>query len=102
MRVCLDATILLHVASPIALENHNEDFFVKPAVAGVNRALTFAKKHNIKKVVLTSSVAAIFDSMEKKSYYDESDWSDPENPRNKPLFKKQDFGRTSCMGFCRK
>ena len=71
---------LLHVASPIALENHDEDFFVKPAVAGVNRALKFAKKHNIKKVVLTSSVAAIFDTMEKKSYYDESDWSDPENP----------------------
>ena len=93
---------LLHVASPIALENHNEDFFVKPAVAGVNRALTFAKKHNIKKVVLTSSVAAIFDTMEKKSYYDESDWSDPENPSNKSLFKKQDFGRKSCMGFCRK
>ena len=60
---------LLHVASPIALESHDEDFFVKPAVAGVNRALKFAKKHNIKKVVLTSSVAAIFDTMEKKSYY---------------------------------
>ena len=43
---------LLHVASPIALENNNEDFFVKPAVAGVNRALTFAKKHHIKRLYL--------------------------------------------------
>ena len=43
---------LIHVASPIALDTHNEDFFVKPAVAGVNRALTFAKKHNIKKLYL--------------------------------------------------
>ena len=71
---------LLHVASPIALENHDEDFFVKPAVAGVNRAMKFAKKHNLKKVVLTSSVAAIYETMESKSYYDENDWSDPENP----------------------
>ena len=65
---------LLHVASPIALENHDEDFFVKPAVAGVKRAMKFAK------VVLTSSVAAIYETMESKSYYDETDWSDPENP----------------------
>ena len=71
---------VLHVASPIALENHDEDFFVKPAVAGVKRAMKFAKKHNVKKVVLTSSVAAIFETMESKSYYDESDWSDPQNP----------------------
>ena len=71
---------LLHVASPIALENHDEDFFVKPAVAGVKRAMKFAKKHNVKKVVLTSSVAAIFETMETKSYYDETDWSDPDNP----------------------
>ena len=71
---------LIHVASPIALENHDEDFFVKPAVAGVKRAMKFAKKHNVKKVVLTSSVAAIFETMETKSYYDETDWSDPDNP----------------------
>ena len=71
---------LIHVASPIALERKSEDFFVKPAVAGVKRALKFAKKHNIKKVILTSSVAAIYHGIELKEYYDESDWSDPENP----------------------
>ena len=71
---------LIHVASPIALESQSEDFFVKPAVAGVKRALKFAQKHSVKKVVLTSSVAAIFHGMELKEYYDENDWSDPENP----------------------
>ena len=35
---------LLHVASPLALENHTEDYFVKPAVEGAKRALKFAKK----------------------------------------------------------
>lgn len=71
---------VLHVASPISLDDQNEDYFVKPAVAGVKRALKFAKKYNINKVVLTSSVAAIFDTMEKKNHFDESDWSDPNNP----------------------
>ena len=71
---------VLHVASPLALENHTEDYFVKPAVEGAMRALKFAKKHNVKKVVLTSSVAAIFETGIEKVDYDENDWSDPENP----------------------
>ena len=68
---------LLHVASPISISTKDEEFFVGPAVAGVNRAMKFAQKHNVKKVVLTSSVAAIFETTVLKQYYDESDWSDP-------------------------
>ena len=68
---------LLHVASPISISTKDEEFFVGPAVAGVNRAMKFAQKHNLKKVVLTSSVAAIFETTVLKQYYDESDWSDP-------------------------
>ena len=29
---------LLHIASPLSVKVHDEDFFVKPAVAGVKRA----------------------------------------------------------------
>jgi dihydroflavonol-4-reductase len=68
---------LLHVASPISISTKDEEFFVGPAVAGVNRAMKFAKNHGLKKVVLTSSVAAIFETSVLKQYYDESDWSDP-------------------------
>ena len=56
------------------MANHGENF-VGPAVSGA-KALKFAKKHNVK-VVLTSSVAAIFETTVLKEYYDESDWSDP-------------------------
>ena len=90
---------LLHVASPIALENHNEDFFVKPAVAGVKRAFEFAKKHNVKKVVLTSSVAAIFDTLEEKTYYDETDWSDPENPSISHYSKSKTLSERAAWDF---
>ena len=68
---------LMHVASPLTFEKESEEYFVGPAVAGVQRAFRFAKKHNVKRVVLTSSVAAIFETPDSKEYYDESDWSDP-------------------------
>ena len=90
---------LLQVASPIALENHDEDFFVKPAVAGVKRAFKFAKKHNVKKVVLTSSVAAIFDTLEEKTYYDETDWSDPDNPSISHYSKSKTLAERAAWDF---
>ena len=90
---------LLHVASPIALENYDEDFFVKPALAGVKRAFKFAKKHNVKKVVLTSSVAAIFDTLEEKTYYDETDWSDPDNPSISHYAKSKTLAERAAWDF---
>ena len=90
---------LLHVASPLALENHTEDYFVKPAVAGAKRALKFAKKHSVKKVVLTSSVAAIFETGEEKVFYDESDWSDPDNPNISNYAKSKTLAEMAAWDF---
>ena len=59
----------------------------------------YTKKHNIKKVVLTSSVAAIFDTMEKKSYYDESDWSDPNNPAISHYSKSKTLAERAAWDF---
>jgi dihydroflavonol-4-reductase len=90
---------LLHVASPISLDRTDEDYFVKPAIDGVNRALSFAKKHNVKKVVLTSSVAAIFDTLEKKTHFDESDWSDPDNPAISAYSKSKTLAERAAWDF---
>ena len=90
---------LLHVASPISLEHTDEEYFVQPAVDGVKRALRFAKKHNVKKVVLTSSVAAIFDTMEKKTSFDESDWSDPNNPAISAYSKSKTLAERAAWEF---
>ncbi|MDC1150720.1 aldehyde reductase [Gammaproteobacteria bacterium] len=90
---------LLHVASPISLERTDEDYFVQPAIDGVKRALLFAKKYNIKKVVLTSSVAAIFDSLEKKDVYDESDWSDTDNPHISAYSKSKTLAERAAWEF---
>ena len=40
---------LMHVASPLTFEKESEEYFVGPAVAGVQRAFRFAKKHNVKR-----------------------------------------------------
>ena len=90
---------VLHVASPLALENHTEDYFVKPAVEGAMRALKFAKKHNVKKVVLTSSVAAIFETGIEKVDYDENDWSDPDNPKISNYAKSKTLAEKAAWDF---
>ena len=72
---------VLHVASPFVLTPESEDFFVKPAVEGSLRVLKLANKHKIKKLVLTSSFAAMADTLEEKDSFDETDWSDP-NKKN--------------------
>ena len=51
---------VLHVASPFILEvPSDEDVLIKPAVDGTLRVLNACSKANVKKVVLTSSVAAV-------------------------------------------
>jgi dihydroflavonol-4-reductase len=70
---------LLHVASPFVLSNETEDFFVRPAVDGALRALKFANKHGIKKVVLTSSFAAVGDTFDGTVSFNETHWSDTTN-----------------------
>ena len=76
-----DCNYVLHVASPFVLTDEDEDFFVKPAVEGVQRALKFSKKHNVKKVILTSSFAAIHETLnDRQECFNEEDWSNPNKP----------------------
>lgn len=72
---------VLHVASPFVLSDESEEFFVKPAVEGATRALKFAQKHHVKKVVLTSSFAAVGDTFDGTQSFDETHWSDTSNER---------------------
>ena len=76
-----DCNYVLHVASPFVLTDEDEDFFVKPAVEGVQRALKFSKKHNVKKVILTSSFAAIHETLnDRQESFNEEDWSNLNKP----------------------
>ena len=67
---------VLHVASPFILEvPSDEDVLIRPAVDGTLRVLEACSRNDVKKVVLTSSVAAVAYGHEKSKIYDESDWS---------------------------
>ena len=70
-----DCTYVLHVASPILTKDPDPNALIKPAVEGLMRALKSSIKNNVKRFVMTSSVAAISRGTIKE-WYDENDWSD--------------------------
>jgi len=74
--------VLIHSASPFPIASpKDENELVRPAVEGTLRALRAAHKAGVKRVILTSSVAAIYgtDLPHGKSEFDETIWSDPEH-----------------------
>tara|TARA_B100000482_G_scaffold174547_1_gene143110 strand:- start:585 stop:1436 length:852 start_codon:yes stop_codon:yes gene_type:complete len=68
---------LLHLASPYPFKSpKDENEIIFPAVNGTNRVLRYAKKSNIKRVIVTSSVAAIsFGHSASKNTFDHNDWT---------------------------
>ena len=73
---------VLHVASPFPLElPKNENELIVPARDGALRVLRAARDAGAKRVVLTSSFAAVgWGRHEPDHVYTESDWTDPELP----------------------
>jgi nucleoside-diphosphate-sugar epimerase len=72
------STYVVHTASPypIAKPKH-EDLLIKPAVEGTMAVMRAAHKHKVKRVVITSSVVAIYFSADKKKVdFSVEDWSD--------------------------
>ncbi|MCW5713985.1 MAG: aldehyde reductase [Bauldia sp.] len=68
---------VLHVASPYPLNQPRDvNEVVRPAREGTLRVLTAARAAGVKRVVLTSSVAAIASARYDRTRFDESDWSD--------------------------
>lgn len=80
----LDAAIagqdyVVHTASPFPITTpKHEDDLIKPAVEGTMAVLRAAHKHKVKRVVVTSSCAAIFVQSPKnhKELFTEEDWTD--------------------------
>ncbi|KAL7666225.1 3-beta hydroxysteroid dehydrogenase/isomerase domain-containing protein [[Candida] zeylanoides] len=75
---------ILHVASPFPLnEPKNEDDLIIPAKEGALRVLRTADKvGGVKKIVLTSSVAAIGFGHPAGATFDESTWTELKNVKN--------------------
>jgi dihydroflavonol-4-reductase len=71
---------VLHVASPFpeTIPKH-EDELIVPAREGALRVLRAARDAGVKRVVLTSSFAAVgYGHAEQQAPFDETDWTDPD------------------------
>ena len=63
---------VMHVASPYPLSQpKDESILLKPAVEGTERVVSLAIKNNVRKIVLTSSVAAISSGHTKDQFSEE-------------------------------
>lgn len=81
---------MIHTASPVPLASPEEEHqVIKPAVDGTLAAMQGAHKHKLKRVVLTSSVAAIQCTKELKDVYNEDDWSSLDSPVMMPYYKSK-------------
>ncbi|MEL7106645.1 MAG: aldehyde reductase [Pseudomonadota bacterium] len=75
--------VLMHTASPLVLDSPKDpQDLIRPAVQGTLRAMKAAKAAGIKRVILTSSCAAIYKdaSKPKTAPSDETNWTTPDAP----------------------
>ncbi len=85
-----DCDFVLHVASPFILGvPKHEDDLIKPAISGTNYVISAAIKHGVKRVVMTSSVAAITDTHDGKIHFTEDEWSDAEHSKTTAYYKSK-------------
>jgi len=70
-------TYIVHVASPFQFSYKTDDDCLKPAIEGTENAVNAAIKHNVKRIVITSSAYSCFLTADKeKTEFSEKDWSD--------------------------
>ena len=90
---------VLHVASPFVIaEPKDENKMIKPAVEGTLRALKFARKARVKKVVLTSSTVAMAGD-KKKNHLTQNSWTNPETDKVSVYMKSKALAERAAWGF---
>lgn len=74
---------VIHTASPYNPENpKDENVLIAPALDGTLRVLRAAMKEDVRRLVLLSTIGAIFDGHEgERKEFSEADWSDVDHPR---------------------
>jgi nucleoside-diphosphate-sugar epimerase len=95
-------TGIFHVASPVpTIQPKNPEEVVGPAKAGTMHVLEAAKANGIERLVVTSSVAAIFGGISENRVYTADDWSDPDDPYMTPYSISKTIAEQAAWDFCR-
>lgn len=94
--------VLVHTASPLPMKQpRDENELIRPAVDGTLRALRAARTAGVRRVVLTSSSAAVTNRAPAtgKHRFDESDWSDPAWSGMTPYTKSKTLAERAAWDF---
>ena len=87
---------MVHTASPFPIAApKNEDELIRPAVDGTIAVMRGCQAAGVKKVVITSSIAAI--ASDKKTHFTSEDWADYEN--EKPYEKSKALAEKAAWDF---
>lgn len=92
---------VVHTASPFpARLPANEMELIAPARDGALRVLKAARSAAVRRVVLTSSIAAVIYG-HGKAPYAEGDWTDPQSPFATPYYRSKTFAERSAWDYAR-
>lgn len=99
-----DCKYVLHVASPIGIENpKDESEFIGPAVEGTLRVLRAARDGSVKRVVLTSSFGAIgYGHKPTVIPFTEEIWTNPNERGISPYIKSKTLAEKAAWDFVEK
>jgi len=97
-------TYVLHVASPFpALVPKDENELIVPAREGTLRVLRAARDGRVRRVVLTSSFAAIgYGHDQRQTPFTETDWTDPNGEGVTPYVKSKTLAERAAWDFIEK
>ncbi|MCW3848442.1 aldehyde reductase [Sphingomonas sp. LB-2] len=90
-----------HVASPFPINQpRDEQELIRPAVEGTLRVLRAARDAGVKRVVLTSSFAAIgYGHGKRKAIFTEADWTNLEGKGLQPYMKSKTLAERAAWDF---
>ena len=93
---------VMHVASPFWIANpKNESDMLTPAVEGTLRVLRAAKKAQVKRVVLTSSIVSMMSSI-RRGLFTPDDWTDVNYPDLSTYIKSKTLAEQAAWEFVNK
>lgn len=91
---------VLHVASPVpVIQPRNADEVIRPAREGTLNVLAAAQSARIRRVVMTSSTAAVMSSGRTAGAYTEDDWTDLSNKRLSPYIQSKTIAERAAWEF---
>ena len=98
------ATFVVHTASPFPLKNPKDEMeIIRPAVAGTTAVMRGCQLHKVKRVVITSSVAAVMElapaDKPLDGVYNETMWSNPIGDHIKAYSKSKTLAEQAAWDF---